>query len=130
MKKQQDEDILTTYLNALQNEQKAQAYLIETDPELSDEMTGLLQVVNLLWDMLKPVQTPEHFRAELGEQLVTEAERKRVQQALGIDKKQRTLSPAIWLVPVAALGTASLVGVYAYWRMTRQPVQEDAALAA
>jgi hypothetical protein len=64
---------------------------------------------------------------------VQEARRRQTQRFLGIpvERTVRVLRP-LWVWPVAALGTASLVGVgaYAYWRRLRHIAARDKALVA
>ncbi len=129
MKPQPAEEALNNYYEMLASQGEAKAALIETDPSHSEETTSLFSVARLLWETMVPVKPSEEFRQGLQAGLVAEAERRRVQRALGIELERKASRPS-WIVPVAALGTASLVGVYAFWRFTRSPAPEEQALAA
>ena len=110
-----------------------QAMTSQTDQHVAPisaagDLAGLFAVAQLLWQTLTPVRPAEGFRSELGRGLVAEAERRRVHQVLGISGYRPTRP--VWLMSVAALGTASLVGAYAYWRFSRSGDQGERRLAA
>ena len=130
MKPQTSDEILNAHYDALTSQNVAKARLIETDPTVEDDMPRLFALVRLLWETLQPLSPEERFRLELHRSLVDEAQRRRVQQALGIETRRKT-TPVTWIVPVAAIGTASLVGAYVFWRRSRHSLGEgQAALAA
>lgn len=91
------------------------------------ELAALFTIARWLWEHLRPAPPDERFRAELHSQLVAEAERRRVQRALQGSRDKRSSNTRLVM---AALGTASLVGAYAYWRVRRQASGHDTALAA
>ncbi|NOX63782.1 MAG: hypothetical protein GXP42_17795 [Chloroflexi bacterium] len=122
-------DMLDNYLNTLKHQGEAKAQLIENDPARPAEMDALFRVVQVLWRELRPVAPRADFRTSLGEQLVNEARRRQAREALAASRARPAL-PRLWLVPVAALGTASLVGAYAYWRFTRQGSPANRVAAA
>ena len=129
MKQRAPEEILDHHFDTLHQYGEPRARLIETDSALPEDSASLFTVVQWLWQTLQPVQPSPAFKDELLLQLLTEYERQRVQQRLGIRQASRAFHPMTWIVPVA-VGTASLVGVYAFWRRTRQTIREDAAVAA
>jgi len=129
MKQRTPEEILDQHFDALHQHGEPRVRLIETTSMLSEDSASLFTVVQWLWQALQPVQPSQAFRDELLLQLQTEYERRRVQQHLGIQPVSRTLRPIAWIVPVA-VGTASLVGVYAFWRRSRHIIPEETALAA
>lgn len=126
-------DIFDAHFEALNRHGAAKARLIETTPGLPAEAAGLFVLVRRLHEALQPVRPDPVFRRTLGQQLVQEAQRRHTQRVLGIpvERAARVLRP-LWVLPVAALGTASLVGVgaYAYWRRLRHLAARDKALAA
>ncbi|RME85365.1 MAG: hypothetical protein D6775_02990 [Caldilineae bacterium] len=126
---QRPEDVLNTHFDALIHQGEAKAKLIESDPSLPASMALLFTIVRLLWTTLRPVAPSPEFRRDLEQRLIQEAERRRVQEALGFAPERRAISP-LWLVPVATLGAASLVGAYAYWRRSRRAVSEEQLAAA
>lgn len=127
MKMQSDQDRLDAHFKAL-NQSPARARLIETAPDVSEGLMSLFGIADLLWRILRPVAVSPAFRQELGMQLRAEARRRQTRRVLGYYPQRPGLSP-VWLVPVAALGTVSLVGAI-FWRRARQNVEGDAALAA
>jgi hypothetical protein len=129
MKQRDPEEILDQHFDTLHLYGEPRARLIETGSTLSEDSTTLFTVVQWLWQTLQPVQPAPAFKDELLLQLLTEYERQRVQQHLGIQQAPRAFRPIAWIVPVA-VGTASLVGVYAFWRRSRQNMGEKPALAA
>ena len=130
MNNQVNWDVLDAYLDILNHQGEAKARLIENDFSESESMHNLLRVLQLLWRELRPVTPREEFRNTLGERLVKEARRRQTIEALAPSRVSRARRP-IWLVaPLAALGTASLVGAYAYWRFTRQNAQANNILVA
>jgi hypothetical protein len=129
MKQRTPEEILNHHFDTLHLYGEPRARLIETDSTLPEDSASLFTIVQWLWQALQPVQPSQTFRDELLLQLQTEYERQRVQQHLGIQPASRTLRPIAWIVPVA-VGTASLVGVYAFWRRSRHITQKETALAA
>ncbi|MCS7038745.1 MAG: hypothetical protein RMN24_04680 [Anaerolineae bacterium] len=126
-------DILEAHFEALIRYGAAKARLLENTPGLPAEAAGLFALVRRLQESLQPVRPEPTFRRTLGQQLVQEARRRHTRRVLGIPVEQaaRALRP-LWVLPVAALGTASLVGVgaYAYWRRLRHLAARDKALAA
>lgn len=129
MKQRDAEELFDYHFDTLHSHGEPRAQLIETDSTLPEDSASLFTVVQWLWRTLQPVHPSQAFEDELLLRLVTEYERQRVQQHLGIQQAPRALRPMVWIVPVA-VGTASLVGVYAFWRRSRHFVQEEAALAA
>lgn len=129
MKQQNAEELFDYHFDTLHSHGESRALLIETDSTLSENSMSLFTVVRLLWETLRPVQPSQAFRDELLLQLQAECERQRVQQQLGILQMPRALRPMSWIVPVA-VGTASLVGMYAFWRRSRHILPEERALAA
>ncbi len=129
MKRQDTEELFNHHFDTLHSHGEPRALLIETDSTLSEDSVSLFNIVRLLWKTLQPVQPSQTFRDELLLQLQTECERQRVQQHLGIQQTPSALRPMAWIVPVA-VGTASLVGMYAFWRRSRHIVREESALAA
>lgn len=126
-------DILEAHFEALIRYGAAKARLLETTPGLPPEAAGLFALARRLRESFQPVRPDPAFRRALGQQLVQEARRRQTQRVLGIpvERAARALRP-LWVLPVAALGTASLVGVgaYAYWRRLRHLAARDKALAA
>lgn len=129
MKPTQAESLLDTHFETLTRQGEADARQLQDLPGLSLELVALFALALNLWNLLRPVRPAQQFRNELGERLVTEAQRRRTQRAIGIHSTDPSARP-LWLVPVAALGTVSLVGAYAFWRRSRQPLAKDTALAA
>ena len=129
MKQQDAEELFDYHFDTLHSHGDSRALLIETDSTLSEDSISLFNVVRLLWKTLQPVQPSQSVRDELLLQLQAEYERQRVQQQLGIRQTPRALRPMVWIVPVA-VGTASLVGMYAVWRRSRHIIPEERALAA
>ena len=93
------------------------------------ELFPLFTIAGWLWEFLRPAPPNERFRADLHAHLVAEAERRRVQRALQGTRGKRPLQASL-VVSVAALGAASLVGAYAYWRRAQHAGGGDTALAA
>lgn len=129
MNQSQAETLLDTHFETLNRQGEDGAQRLQTAPGLSLELVALFALALNLWNLLRPVRPAEPFRSDLGERLVTEAQRRRNQQAIGIHSTAPASRP-LWLVPIAALGTVSLVGAYAFWRRSRQPLAEETALAA
>lgn len=129
MKQQDTEEILDHHFDTLQFYGEPRARLIETNPALPEDSASLFTVVQWLWQTLQPVQPEPAFKDELLLQLQSEYERRQVQRHLGIQQASRAFRPIAWIVPVA-VGTASLVGAYAFWRRSRQSIREEPALAA
>ena len=130
MNNQVDWDALEAYLDILNHQGEGKARLIENDFSESMNMRELFQVLQMLWRELRPAAPGEEFRKTLGERLVKEAQRRQTLEALAAPHVSRPRRP-IWLVaPLAALGTASLVGAYAYWRFTRHNDRANNILAA
>lgn len=127
MKQRDTEELFDYHFDTLHSHGEPRAQLIETDSTLPEDSASLFTVVQWLWQTLRPVQPSQAFRDELLLQLQAECERQRVQQHLGIQQTPRALRPMAWIVPVA-VGTASLVGMYAFWRRSRHI--EETALAA
>ena len=129
MKQQNPEELYNYHFDTLDAYGESRAQLIATDPALPEDSVSLFAVVNWLWQTLRPITPAQAFRNELRLQLVAECERQRVQQELGIQQTTRALWPIAWIASVA-VGTASLVGMYAFWRRSRHVGQEETALAA
>lgn len=125
-------DVLDMHYHTLREQGEAKALLIETAPGTPVDLMALFALVRDLWRLLRPVAPSPSFREGLGQQLVAEARRQQTQRLLGVTPRSPLRSP--WVVPVAAIGTASLVGVgvgaYAFWRRSRQTPQADQPLAA
>ncbi|NOZ71147.1 MAG: hypothetical protein GXP38_04420 [Chloroflexi bacterium] len=117
---------LDRYFEALQTNNEAQSRFVE---QTADEMTPLFQLIRLLWATLQPVSPSSRFRSELKQHLLAEARRRHAQDTLGFEPAPAP-TRRVWWVPVAALGTASVVGVYAFWRRSRRSPVEDIGLAA
>ena len=128
VRKDQLPETLDAHFEALTNQGEARARLVEQTPGLLPEAEALFAVARLLWALLQPVQPSTAFRIELGEQLTAAARRKQAGRVLGIGQIHPVIRN-LWLVPVAALGTASLVGAYAFWRRSRQDEDEEALAA-
>jgi hypothetical protein len=129
MMKQQADDIFDWHFEALRQENEDQVQLIENAEELPPDMASLFGLVHLLWNLLPLLQPRPAFRAALRDQLTAETQRRRTQRALGYGEPRLMPRPR-WVVPMAALGTASLVGAYAYWRLSRHSAVDNDALAA
>ncbi len=127
--KQQADDIFDWHFEALRQENEDQVQLIENAEELPPDTASLFGLVHLLWSLLPLLQPRPAFRAALGDQLTAETQRRRTQRALGYGEP-RLLPRPRWVVPMAALGTASLVGALAYWRLSRHSAVDNDALAA
>ncbi len=127
MKQRNEEELFDYHFDTLYSHGEARAQLIETDSTLPEDSASLFTLVQWLWQALQPVQPSQAFEDELLLRLVTEYERQRVQQHLGIRQTPKALRPMVWIVPMA-VGTASLVGMYAFWRRSRHI--EKTALAA
>ncbi|MCO6449443.1 MAG: hypothetical protein J5I90_01525 [Caldilineales bacterium] len=127
MKTPNDPDRLDAHFQALR-QGEAKARLIEGAPDNSVDLISLFAIVDMLWRILRPVAIAPAFRDELKLQLMTEAQRRETRKVLGLYPQRQGLNP-IWLVPFAALGTASLVGALV-WRRARHQVEPDTALAA
>lgn len=117
---------LDRYFEALQTNNEAQMRFIE---QAVSDMSPLFHLVRLLWATLVPVTPSPDFQAELKQRLLAEASRRHAQETLGIETLPAPARRG-WWVPVAALGTASVVGAYAFWRRSRRSPVEDASLAA
>jgi len=117
---------LDRYLEALQTENEAQTRFVE---QTVSDLAALYRLVRMLWAVLQPVHPNPQFRGELKQNLIAEAQRRQVQDALGL-QIPATAARRRWWRPVAVLGTASLVGVYALWRRSRPHEVEDVGLAA
>ena len=129
MMKQQADDILDWHFEALRQENESQVHLIENADDLPPDTASLFGLVHLLWSLLPPLQPRPAFRAELGGQLTADTQRRRTQRALGYGQPRLIARPR-WVVPMAAIGTASLVGALAYWRLSRHSGADNDALAA
>ena len=127
MKQRDTEELFDYHFDTLHSHGEPRAQLIETDSTLPEDSASLFTVVQWLWQTLQPVHPSQAFEDELLLQLRAEYERQRVQQQLGIQQTPRALRPIVWIVPMA-VGTASLVGMYAFWRRSRHI--EETALAA
>jgi len=127
MKQQDPEELYNYHFDTLYTHGESRAQLIATDPALPEDSVSLFAVVNWLWQALRPISPARTFRDELRLQLVTECERQRVQQELGIQQTSKVLWPMAWIVPVVV---ASLVGMYAFWRRSRHVGQEETIFVA
>ena len=126
---QPPDDILDWHFEALRKNDADQVRRIEMTPDLPAATIALFSLVHLLWTILRPVPPRPAFRTELREQVVAEAERRRTQAALGYGRPRPLLRPR-WVVPAAAIGTVSLMGALAYWRLSRQTQAPRDILAA
>jgi len=129
MKQQEPEELYNYHFDTLDAYGESRAQLITTDPALPEDSVSLFAVVNWLWQALRPISPAQTFRDELRMQLMTECERQRVQQELGIQQTSSPLWPVAWIVSVV-VGAASLVGMYAFWRRSRHVSREETVLAA
>lgn len=124
MRNQQTVNWLDRYLESLQTENSAQSRFIE---QAVPALGTLYSLVRILWAVLRPVPVAPAFRADLKQNLVAEARRRQVNQALDM---QPRASRRNWWAPVAVLGTVSLVGAYAWWRRSQPAAGEDLQIAA
>ncbi len=127
-------ELLDIHYQTLAQQGESKARLIETAPGTPTDLMVLFNLARDLWRLLRPVTPAPAFRTGLGQQLMTEARRQQTQRALGVTP--RAASRPRWVMPVTAIGTASLVGVgvgvgaYAFWRRSRQTAESDQPLAA
>ncbi len=127
--KVQADDLLDRHFAALEQSNEAQAQAIESSETLPADTASLFGLVRLLWTLLIPVRPRPEFRVELRDQLHAEMQRRRTQAALGYGQS-RGAARSRWVVPVAAIGTASVVGALAYWRFSRHAGTDRDVLAA